>query len=73
MPDLERLQQWMSDNGHTMKSLARLMDTPYITVYMMFRSKKVSDRFITRFIRHFGCDEAVHVFVDSLTLRRAGQ
>ena len=66
--DVERFQQWMTDNGHTMKSLAKAMDVRYITIYhMTVKRKAISDRFITRFIQHFGCEEAVKVFAAHLT------
>jgi hypothetical protein len=67
MNDIERLQQWMTDNGYTMKSLARKMDIKYITLWAMVDRQRPSDRFMTRFIQHFGCDEAIAVFKDHLT------
>lgn len=69
MSDLERLEAWMMARDATMKSLAREMDMKYITLYHMMRRKRVvNDPFIVRFVRHFGCDEALRIFTDHLTL-----
>jgi transcriptional regulator with XRE-family HTH domain len=67
MADIERLQQWMKENGYTMKSLARHMGIKYITLWAMMDRQRPSDRFITLFIQHFGCDKAVVVFHDLLS------
>lgn len=69
MTDLERLEAWMAARNYTMKSLAQHLGMKYITLYFMMRRKKVvNDPFIVRFIRHFGCDEALRIFADQLTL-----
>jgi hypothetical protein len=70
MTDTDRLQQWMADNGYTMKSLASELSMKYITLWAMIDRQKPSDRFITRFIQHFGCDEAVTVFRNHLAPTR---
>ena len=70
MSDVERLRAWMDEHQYTMKSLSRAMNMRYITLYvMMVRNNKVNERFITRFIQYFGCEEAVTVFRDALTLQ----
>jgi hypothetical protein len=66
MTDIERLAAWMTANGHDKKSLAIHMDEKYITIWAMMDRDKPSDRFVSNFIRHFGCDEAVAVFADHL-------
>lgn len=67
MTDTERLDVWMQERGLTKKSLAATMGVKYITLWhMTVKRKTVSDKFITAFIRHFGCDEAVKVFADAL-------
>lgn len=64
--DAERLRQWMTDNEYTMKSLSRKMDIRYNTFWRMLEREAVADKFITRFIGVFGCDEAVIIFQDHL-------
>lgn len=66
MTDTERLDAWMTANGYDKKSLAAHMDEKYITLWAMLDRKKPSDRFVSNFIRHFGCDVAVTVFADHL-------
>lgn len=66
MTDIERLKSWMATNGYDKKSLAARMDERYITLWAMMNRNKPSDRFVSNFIRHFGCDEALKIFADHL-------
>lgn len=66
MTDTERLNIWMSEHGFDKKSLAAYMGEKYITVWAMIDRKKASDRFVSNFIRHFGCETALAVFADHL-------
>jgi plasmid maintenance system antidote protein VapI len=68
--DLERLRAWMAQHDHTIKTLAQALDIKYMTLYMMLEhNKHISDRFITTFIRYYGCDEALRVFHDRLIMQ----
>jgi hypothetical protein len=67
MTDKDRLQEWMRENGYTLKTLAPVVGISYNTLWrMVVERPDVGDRFITAFIRQFGCDEAVRVFSDAL-------
>lgn len=63
MTDVELFQQWMTEHGYNMHSLAKAMGIPYITLYhMIVRRNTMTEIFIVEFIKHFGCDEALKVF-----------
>lgn len=63
MTDIDRLRSWMEGRKLNMKSLARDMEMPYITVHTVVkRRERITDQFVTRFIRRYGIDEASRVF-----------
>jgi hypothetical protein len=67
MTDTERLHQWLKERDMTLYGLGQQIGMRYNTLwYMVVDRNTVSDKFITRFIRHFGCDEALVVFADAL-------
>jgi hypothetical protein len=69
MTDIERLEAWIKAHDYTRWSLAKKMGIKYNTLYRMAINPRgtISDKFITLFIKHFGCSEALLVFQDTLS------
>lgn len=69
MSDVERLFDWLAQHEMTLYKLAQILgkNYSYNTLYIMaVKGKRVSDRFIVEFIRHYGCEEATRIFANRL-------
>lgn len=67
MSDVERVKQWMAENGYTLMKLSPVIGIPYNTMWrMLFERATISERFAIYFIRTFGCDEAMRILQDTL-------
>jgi plasmid maintenance system antidote protein VapI len=66
---IEQLYVWLAARDQTLYGLAREMGVPYNTLYqMVVQRHTITDKFLLRFIRQYGCAEAVQVFPSHLTL-----
>lgn len=72
MTDLDRLNLWMKQNDLTVWQLARELGVSRHTVYsVLVTRKKITDAFVTSFIRRFGAAEAMEIFTAHLLPERA--
>lgn len=66
MNEVERLQQWMDEQGHTISSLAQAVGMSYDGMFAVLHRGKdsgaVSPGFQVRFIHAFGLSEANRIF-----------
>lgn len=67
MTDLDRLNRWMDKNSLTVWQLARELGLSRHTVYsVVVTRKKITDSFVTCFIRRYGPELATTIFTTHL-------
>lgn len=66
MTDIDRFTQWMKENNYTYRTFAPVVGLRHNTLWYMMKRGTMSDTFIVRFIKRYGCGLALMLFVDRL-------